>query len=103
MENRHGTQPETHVRKSNAKSVKPPLTVAKAEFLGDYRINFLFSGSTQRLINFTTAFSRLQGYYAQYRQPDLFQTFTIDNGNLVWGEDWDVIYPSEDLYEGKIG
>lgn len=57
----------------------------------------------QRVVDFTDAFSRLQGYYAQYRQPDRFQTFTIDNGNLVWGDDWDIIYPTRDLYEGKIG
>lgn len=68
-----------------------------------YRINVHFSDGTQRVVDFTGAFSRLQGYYAQYRQPDLFQSFTIDNGNLVWGKDWDVIYPTGDLYEGKIG
>ena len=83
--------------------MKAPLTVVKADFLGDYRINVHFSDGTQRVVNFADAFSRLQGYYAQYRQPELFQTFTIASGNLVWGEDWDVIYPTWDLYEGKVG
>ncbi|AQG79469.1 hypothetical protein AWR27_09140 [Spirosoma montaniterrae] len=40
--------------------------------------------------------------YAQYRQPDLFQSFKIDSGNLVWGDDWDIIYPTWDLHDGRI-
>lgn len=101
MESRHGAPPKTRVRKGNAKNVKALLSVVKADFVGDYRVNVHFSDGTQRIIDFTDAFSRLQGYYARYYQPELFQTFTIEDGNLVWGEDWDVIYPTWDLYKGK--
>ena len=83
--------------------MKAPLTVVKADFVSGYCINVHFSDGTQRVVDFADSFSLLQGYYAQYRQPELFQTFTIDGGNLVWGEDWDVIYPTRDLYEGKVG
>jgi hypothetical protein len=40
--------------------------------------------------------------YDRYLDPDLFQTFFIDNGNVVWGEDWDMIFPVEDLYLGNL-
>jgi len=28
--------------------------------------------------------------------------FTIDNGNIVWGKNWDLIFPVEPLYAGRI-
>ena len=28
--------------------------------------------------------------------------FTIDNGNIVWGKNWDLIFPVEHLYSGRI-
>ncbi len=34
-------------------------------------------------------------------RADLFRTFVIDDGNVVWGEDWDLIFPIENLYIGK--
>ncbi|MVM29976.1 DUF2442 domain-containing protein [Spirosoma sp. HMF4905] len=103
MENRDGAQSKTRVRKNNAKSIKPSLKVVDANFLGDYRIDIHFSDGKQRIVDFENAFGQLQDYYTQYRQPTLFQKFAIDNGNLVWGDDWDVIYSTRDLYEGKIG
>ena len=103
MENNHGSQPKTRFREGDAKTIKPPLTVVDGDFLGDYLINIHFSDGTQRVVDFARAFSQLKGYYAQYQQPHLFQNFAIDGGNLVWGEDWDVIYPTGDLYTGKIG
>lgn len=77
--------------------------MVKAEWMKDYQVAVHFSDATQRVIDFTKAFAQLKGYYAQYRQPALFQAFTIDSGNLVWGEDWDVIFPTWDLYTGKVG
>ena len=26
----------------------------------------------------------------------------VDDGNIVWGEDWDLIFPIEQLYSGAI-
>jgi hypothetical protein len=31
----------------------------------------------------------------------LFQSFRIENGNLVWGKDWDLIFPIDGLYRGE--
>jgi len=39
--------------------------------------------------------------YNKYLDPALFRTFTVDDGNIVWGEDWDLIFPVENLYMGK--
>ena len=31
----------------------------------------------------------------------MFRTFKIVEGNIVWGDDWDLIFPMENLYRGK--
>lgn len=31
----------------------------------------------------------------------MFRTFKIVEGNIVWGDDWDLIFPMEKLYRGK--
>ncbi len=30
------------------------------------------------------------------------RTFTLDGGNIVWGRNWDLIFPIEQLHEGVI-
>lgn len=38
----------------------------------------------------------------KYLDPKKFKKFTIENGNLVWGKNWDLIFPIELLYAGKV-
>ena len=40
--------------------------------------------------------------YNKYLKPSLFRRFTIENGNIVWGKNWDLIFPIEQLHEGVI-
>ena len=39
--------------------------------------------------------------YNKYLDSDMFRTFKIVEGNIVWGDDWDLIFPMEKLYRGK--
>ena len=41
--------------------------------------------------------------YNKYLNPKQFASFKIENGNIVWGEDWDLIFPIEQLHQGVIG
>jgi hypothetical protein len=38
----------------------------------------------------------------KYLDPRKFSRFTIDNGNIVWGKNWDLIFPVENLYASRI-
>ena len=40
--------------------------------------------------------------YNKYLDPKRFKKFEIENGNIVWGKNWDLIFPLEQLYAGKI-
>ena len=37
-----------------------------------------------------------------YIEPKNFKKFTIEQGNVVWGKNWDMIFPIEDLYSPAI-
>ena len=35
-------------------------------------------------------------------QRPQFKKFSLDDGNIVWGEDWDLVFPVEQLHAGYI-
>ncbi|TAE32942.1 MAG: DUF2442 domain-containing protein [Cytophagales bacterium] len=101
MESNHGIQPARRIRKNN-QTHPVTVSVVSAVYVDSYTIRVTFSDRTERDIDFTRPFAKLKGYYAQYREPALFRSFIIDGGNLVWGADWDVIFPLWSLYTGSI-
>lgn len=78
------------------------IEVVKAIYIGDYVLQLHFNDGTEKEIDFKKSFSKLKGYYAQYFNKEKFLSFTIDEGNLVWGENWDVIFPVNQLHKGVI-
>ena len=40
--------------------------------------------------------------YDRYLDPKKFAKFTIENRNIVWGKNRDLIFPLDELYEGRI-
>ncbi|MBQ2563530.1 MAG: DUF2442 domain-containing protein [Muribaculaceae bacterium] len=40
--------------------------------------------------------------YNKYLDPRKFRLFTIENGNIVWGKNWDLMFPIEQLHRGVI-
>ena len=79
------------------------MQVVSAEYLADYKIRISFSDLTQRIVDFgpfLTAHPHPQ--YDKYKNPSHFKKFKIERGNIVWGKDWDLIFPIDQLYAGKI-
>lgn len=79
------------------------LSIIAAEYAGKLSLKLTFSDGTRRVVEF--------GHYLRtnphpqhncYLDPEQFKKFHIDNGNVVWGKDWDMIFPIEDLYSGTI-
>ena len=66
------------------------LYVVKAENAGNLMINITFSDNTPH------------PQYNKYLNPRKFSRFTIANGNVVWGKNWDLIFPIEQLHLGVI-
>ncbi|WP_366107231.1 hypothetical protein [Spirosoma sp.] len=39
----------------------------------------------------------------KYRKLANFKRFKIERGNVVWGKDWDLIFPVAQLHQGYVG
>jgi hypothetical protein len=79
------------------------LYIVKAEDVGDLRVHLTFSDNTTQLVDIGDFIRRHpHPQYNKYLNPRKFSCFTIDNGNVVWGKNWDMIFPIEQLHTGVI-
>lgn len=78
------------------------LKIESAEYLGNYSIKLLFNDGVSRIIDFKPFLtSTSHPAIGKYLDKTLFSKFEIIHGNLNWN-DYDLIFPIIDLYEGKI-
>lgn len=74
-----------------------------AVYAGEYKVQLSFNDNTERVVDFGSFLTESpHPQYNKYRDVELFKTFSIEMGNIVWGENWDLIFPVEQLHEGKI-
>ena len=80
------------------------LYITEAVDLGGLKVRLVFSDGTDSTVDVGDYIRRHpHPQYNKYRDPKKFRTFTIDGGNIVWGRNWDLIFPIEQLHEGVIG
>ncbi len=79
------------------------LYVVKAEDLGNLQIRIYFNDNKSQMVDIGD-FIRHNPHpqYNKYLDPKKFKKFAIENGNVVWGKNWDLIFPIEQLYQGRI-
>ncbi len=81
----------------------PNIKIIKAEDIGNLNILIHFSDSKQQTIDIGDFIRRHpHPQYNKYLDPKRFRRFSIENGNIVWGKNWDLIFPLEQLYAGRI-
>ena len=79
------------------------IEIIDASYLGEYKISVLFNDGVRKIIDFSEYILKcVKGDYRKYANPVNFKRFRIDNGNIVWGKNWDLIFPIEQLYAGKV-
>ncbi|MFB0946886.1 MAG: hypothetical protein ACI9V1_001682 [Spirosomataceae bacterium] len=77
--------------------------IEKAKYPKNYILEIAFADGKISQVDFEPFLtSDIPKYLKVCQQKELFKKFHITHGNVVWGEDWDLIFPSEQLYEGKI-
>jgi len=79
------------------------ISVSSAAYVDGYKLEVMFNDNKKRVVdfgNFLNTHSHPQNN--KYKKPENFKKFKIENGNIVWGKDWDMIFPIYDLYQGKI-
>ena len=79
------------------------LSVCNATYVEGYKLEVEFTNSKKRVVDFGVFFStHSHPQYNKYKKTENFKKFKIENGNIVWGKDWDMIFPIYGLYTGKI-
>ena len=56
-----------------------------------------------KVIDFTLAIEKYaKGDYFMYSNKKQFSKFLIENGNIVWGKNWDLIFPVQDVFNASF-
>jgi hypothetical protein len=83
-------------------SVFEIIEIVSAKYIGDYGISIFFSNGVNNLVDFKPFLeSSLHPSIRKYMDEAKLSDFKIIDGNLNWN-DYDLIFPIEDLLEGKI-
>ena len=78
------------------------ISITKADYLGEYRINFLFSDGVEKLIDFSSFLNTARNPMTRkYLDKRLFENFSIRFGDIIWNE-YEMCFPIWDLHEGKL-
>ena len=78
------------------------ISIIKAEYIEEYKIQFIFSDETTRLIDFSGFLRNAKNSMAKkYLDKQLFKSFTIEYGDIIWN-DYEMCFPIWDLHEGTI-
>ena len=78
------------------------LAITKAEYVAGYKIRLTFNDETVRVVDFGPFLMKSRNPdTTDYRDPEKFKTFRIEDGDLMWG-DFQMIFPIMDLYRGEV-
>ncbi len=90
------------VEEYQEKYVTKVINITKADYLGDYTIKLRFNDNTDHEVNFKSfLINSNHPAIRKYLDETKFKHFKLIDGNLNWN-DYDMIFPVGDLYEGKI-
>jgi len=79
------------------------IQVEKARYIDGYIVEIGFNDKTSKTIDFGNFLVKHpHPQHEKYKDIQLFKQFKIEAGNIVWGENWDLIFPIIQLYKGKI-
>ncbi len=78
------------------------VSIQKANYLGEYKINFQFSDGIEKTIDFGDFLKKARNPMTKkYQDKQIFQSYSIENGDIIWN-DYEMCFPVWDLHEGKI-
>lgn len=78
------------------------LKIDTAKYLSDFAIRLNFSDGANKVVDFKPFLLKsIHPSIKKYLDEERFSSFTIVDGNLNWN-DYDLIFPIWDLYNGNI-
>ena len=80
------------------------LFIEKAEYISDFSVELKYNDGTVKIVDFGVYLNKHpHPQYNKYLKPANFRKFYLDHGNIVWGKNWDLAFPVEQLYTGNPG
>ena len=79
------------------------LNIVSAKYVAPLSVELQFSDGTVKIVDigsFIKAHPHPQ--YNSYLDEKKFKRFKIEMGNIVWGKNWDLVFPISALYNGKF-
>jgi len=78
------------------------VSIQKADYLGEYKINFQFSDGIEKTIDFEKFLKKAKNPMTKkYQDKQLFKSYSIEYGDIIWN-DYEMCFPIWDLHEGQI-
>ena len=79
------------------------LMIIEARSVGNLTIEMKFNDDTIQRVNVGEfIMEHPHPQYDKYLDEQEFLKFTLDDGNIAWGEDWDLFFPIDQLHRGAI-
>ena len=79
------------------------IAVKNAIYIDGYRICISFTDGKEKIVDFADFINtNYKEVLSKYKISSNFKRFKIEDGNIVWGKNWDLIFPVHQLYQGKI-
>lgn len=78
------------------------INIVSAKYVAPLSVELQFSDGTVKIVDigsFIKAHPHPQ--YNSYLDEKKFKRFKIEMGNIVWGKNWDLVFPISALYNGK--
>jgi hypothetical protein len=77
------------------------LSILSAKYIAPLSVELTFSDGAVKRVD-VGEFIRKHPHpqYDRYLDEKKFKTFKLEMGNIVWGKNWDLIFPVEALYRG---
>ena len=77
--------------------------VVEIEPCGEYKLRVTFADGKCNVVDFEPYFiKRPHPQYDQYYDPVRFLDYKIEYGNLVWGDNWDLMFDPLNLYYNNL-
>lgn len=76
-------------------------SIVSAKYVAPLKVELHFNDDTVKTID-VGAFIKKHPHpqYNSYLNESKFKKFKIEFGNIVWGKNWDLIFPIDKLYTG---
>lgn len=82
------------VRRHKQKAEQESIAIISAKYIQDFTIAISFTNGETRLVDFLPLFHKhVKGENLNYFAPQNFKKFIVNNGNIHWGKNEDVIFP----------